>query len=386
MFVKPQAVSSPIDINDDKNKSKMANVIDLKGKKEPPPTPPVVDATCIAKMKNDDVLAEPTTDEGDEDAQLSPPCSSKMATSGAKQSQVRKIPVTKHFLEEPFELELAAPLKTKTLTLKKKNSLIAKRRLVSLKTLDTNDIQGHLYRRAKDRHGSTYWARYYFVLVEYVLYGFRTKESTKADFLIFLSGFTVSLAKEVHSKPFAFKVYHPSKSFYFAAETATALSQWMEYIKLASMKGGAKPNVMNTTNWKELFSETDSSDDDLDLSGGPSLLKKHWATPSPSTSAHKSGGGSDADSINSTPVTTTKAESGYHLNFGSLKKFAKSSLAFSNSSNSSSDHNNGANSNSSTNVSSSPSESKFLGEFDKSHLDVLSFYYYFIIARLFHIP
>lgn len=245
----------------------------------------------------------------------------------------RKISTTKHCLDEQFEgLELLTPHKTKTLTLKKKNSILAKRRKIALKSLEVTDIQGHLFRRTKDKHGVTYWAKLYFVLAETALYGFRDKKSTKAHCLIFLPGFTVSLAKEVHSKPFAYKVYHPKKSFYFAAETQQALAQWMEYIKRATLKGSASSmDPMLDTNVKELFSETESSDDDEDSEmaddvssiSTSSLFKSHL------TSSSKSAGGKKRDETSTTP-TTAKHEK-YHLGFGSLKKFTKHSLPFTSS-------------------------------------------------------
>lgn len=91
--------------------------------------------------------------------------------------------------------ELHTPTKTRTLTLKKKHSLISKRRNVNLKMLGTGDIQGYLYRRTKDKRGVTFWARLYFVMLDTILYGFRSKEAAKASCVIFLPGFTVSLAK-----------------------------------------------------------------------------------------------------------------------------------------------------------------------------------------------
>lgn len=91
--------------------------------------------------------------------------------------------------------ELHTPTKTRTLTLKKKNSLISKRRNVNLKILGTGDIQGFLYRRTKDKRGVTFWARLYFVMLDTILYGFRSKEAAKASCVIFLPGFTVSIAK-----------------------------------------------------------------------------------------------------------------------------------------------------------------------------------------------
>lgn len=243
-----------------------------------------------------------------------------------------KIPSTKHFLEQHFieELELLTPSKTKNLTLKKKNSILAKRRNITLKTLEVSDIQGHLYRRSKDKHGVTYWAKLYFVLTDTSLYGFKSKDSEKAHCLIFLTGFTVSQASEVHSKPYAFKVYHPTKTFYFAAESQQALSQWMDYIKQATIKGVSGPLKMSNDHIiKELFSETESSDDELDF-GGP----KHLGTPSPSAAnslgrfgQKKNPASGSTVTVNSTDDSTTTTVK-YHLGFNSLKKFTKQNLPF----------------------------------------------------------
>lgn len=214
------------------------------------------------------------------------------------------------------ESELLTPNRTKTLTLKKKNSILAKRRKIALKTLEFADIQGHLFRRTKDKHGVTYWAKLYFVLVETALYGFRNKKSQKANCLIFLPGFTISLATEVHSKSFAYKVYHQKKTFYFAAESQQALDQWMEYIKRATLKCGAMnidPMLVDT---KELFSETDSSEDENE-SNNDDVPQSTLFKKSVLRKTNKKRG---SVSESQPPTTQTKSEK-YHLGFGSLKKF-----------------------------------------------------------------
>ncbi|EAA15086.4 AGAP009167-PA [Anopheles gambiae str. PEST] len=210
--------------------------------------------------------------------------------------------------------ELLTPNKTKSLTLKKKNSLLSKRRNVSLKTLCVSDIQGHLYRRTKDRSGMSYWAKHYFVLIETTLYGFRSKQSPKANSMIFLSGFTISLAKEVHSRPHAFKVYHPHKTFYFAAETQDALVQWMEYIKQATLKGastvvaggstgGGSSSADHHHNARELYSETDSSDDEIGIMDSTQSL---LCTPSPQLSGAGGGSGSHGGSDTTPTASSSK--------------------------------------------------------------------------------
>lgn len=249
------------------------------------------------------------------------------------QKEVRTPVVKKSPMEEPQEsLELVTSTKIKTLTNKKKNSLIAKRRKITLKSLGTSaTIQGHLYRRAKDKSEVAYWIKLYFVLIETALYGFKSKDASKADCVIYLSGFTVSLAKEVHSKANSFKVYHPKKTFYMAAETNEAMNQWIQYIRQATMKG--TPNL--DCDARELFSETECSDDE-----DTSIQSiKNSSFSSPSTSIQDK-------SIEQTPPSTKH----YHLNFGSLKKtFARNTS-----------------SNASDGSSNSPHDNKFLGFFTSS--------------------
>uniref|UniRef100_A0A1I8P3Q7 Connector enhancer of kinase suppressor of ras n=1 Tax=Stomoxys calcitrans TaxID=35570 RepID=A0A1I8P3Q7_STOCA len=220
--------------------------------------------------------------------------------------------------------ELHTPTKTRVLTLKKKHSLINKRRNVNLKLLGTGDIQGYLYRRTKDKRGVTFWARLYFVMMDTILYGFRSKESSKANCVIFLPGFTVSLAKEVHSKTFAFKVYHSAKTFYFAAESQDALSQWVEFIRQSTLTlntsiSGSEAAV----NAHDLFSENESSSEESE---------NHVITPcTPSPQSGKDSPQSQlvtGKSQNNTPIST-KSDRRY---LGSLRKLTKGSLQFKSSS------------------------------------------------------
>lgn len=293
--------------SNDENKSKVANVIDLKANK-------TVDSQVSSPIKRC-----PSS------GSLVPPAPAPVLTEKGK----RKAAV----VDGIEELELVTPAKVKTLTNKKKNSLMAKRRKIPLKSLGTSTtIQGHLYRRAKDKTEVAYWAKLYFVLIETALYGFKNKDAQKADCVIYLSGFTVSLAKEVHSKQYAFKVYHPKKTFYLAAETSEALAQWMEYIKQATMKGATNLDCEP----KELFSETECSEDELE-----SAISKQLSTPSPMKTYP------EKTSTEQTPPSTKH----YHLNFGSLKKFARGS-------NASPNVNSGENS--------SPSDHKFLGFFSSN--------------------
>ncbi|XP_054737061.1 uncharacterized protein LOC129243784 [Anastrepha obliqua] len=234
-----------------------------------------------------------------------------------------------HLSNAPTQInELHTPTKSRTLSLKKKHSLVAKRRNVNLKVLGTGDIQGHLYRRTKDRRGVTFWARLYFVMLNTILYGFRSKEATKASCVIFLPGFTVSLAKEVHSKPHAFKVYHAAKTFYFAVESQDALNQWVELLRQATLhpqpnshnvRQFASGDTMDDINTKELFSETDSSGEETE-----SIVSSNLCTPSPQSS------GKDIianlSSATSTPSSSQPKQERRYL--GSLRKLTKGTLPF----------------------------------------------------------
>lgn len=224
-------------------------------------------------------------------------------------------------------LELLTPNKTKSLTLKKRSSILAKGRKITIKNLGTSDIQGHLYRRTKDKYGITYWAKLYYVLIDNALYSFKLKESEKADSLIILTGFTVAEAHEVHSKSNAFKVYHPKKTFYFAAENHDALEKWLDYIKQAIIKANTssltKLKNKNLKEVQELFTETESSDDDF------SLKKKTFhglATPSPASKKTIYGSQKlyQTNLIDppSNQPTTPKPER--YLGFNSFKKFKSS--------------------------------------------------------------
>lgn len=238
-----------------------------------------------------------------------------LKSTQSPQTPTRTVFAKSNKLEENSEeSELLTPNRAKTLTLKKKNSMLAKRRKICLKSLEFSDIQGHLFRRMKDKHGATYWLKLYFVLVETALYGFRNKKSSKAHCLIFLPGFTISLATEVHSKQFAYKVYHQKKTFYFAAESQQALDQWMDYIKRATLKGNAANIDPMLVENRDLYSETDSSDGESEQTNDD--LSSSFKKAVHGKSSKKRG---SIDEI-SPNITQSKSEK-YHLGFGSLKKF-----------------------------------------------------------------
>ncbi|KAK2578688.1 hypothetical protein KPH14_011657 [Odynerus spinipes] len=135
---------------------------------------------------------------------------------------------------------------------RKRNTVLAKKRNISVKDLGTGDIEGWLTYRSRGAGGA--WARAWFVLKCAALYRFKMQSSTKADCLIALTGFTVSQATEVKSRKYAFKVYHTGTVFYFAADTEDCLTLWLDAISRATL--GADAHNRNSA----LFSETDESD------------------------------------------------------------------------------------------------------------------------------
>ncbi|XP_049822493.1 uncharacterized protein LOC109594029 isoform X2 [Aethina tumida] len=137
---------------------------------------------------------------------------------------------------------------------KKKNTLTAKRRKVTVNDLSPCDIQGFLYQRLRSKN-NIHWTKRWFVLLGNYLYGFKTKEDPRAACLIFLSGYTVAVANEVKSRSHAFKVYHTGTAFYFSADDSETLQSWIELIKPATMHSDSSNSQDGA-----LYSETDESD------------------------------------------------------------------------------------------------------------------------------
>uniref|UniRef100_A0A1Y1M4E1 Connector enhancer of kinase suppressor of ras 2 n=1 Tax=Photinus pyralis TaxID=7054 RepID=A0A1Y1M4E1_PHOPY len=147
---------------------------------------------------------------------------------------------------------------------KKKNSIVARRRKVAVKDVAPGEIQGYLYQRLRSKQSqSVQWEKRWFVLNGSCLYGFLSKESVKAKCLIFLSGFTASIATEVKSRSNAFKVYHTGTVFYFSADNPETLSSWIELITAGTL---LYDNVKS--NDSILFSESDDSDSEKSKGSG----------------------------------------------------------------------------------------------------------------------
>ncbi|XP_069700872.1 connector enhancer of kinase suppressor of ras 2 isoform X2 [Periplaneta americana] len=135
-------------------------------------------------------------------------------------------------------------------SLRKRNPLLAKKRNLSVRDLGAGDCEGWMLHRCRTGGAGAVWLRAWFVLKGSLFYGFKTPQSSKADIMICLPGFTASLADEVKSRKFAFKVYHTGTVFYFAVESEEELAVWMDCMTLATFKQGHESDAV-------FFSETD---------------------------------------------------------------------------------------------------------------------------------
>lgn len=136
---------------------------------------------------------------------------------------------------------------------RKKNSLLAKRRNVSVLDVSPGEVQGFLFQRLRHKQTqNVHWEKRWFVLNSNCLYGFKCKESPKADCFIYLSGFTVTVANEVNSRTNAFKVYHTGTVFYFSAENSESQTSWIDLIASATLSSDSLK-----LNDQSFYSETD---------------------------------------------------------------------------------------------------------------------------------
>lgn len=116
-------------------------------------------------------------------------------------------------------------------------SRIAKNRRISCKELGMGDCEGWLYYK-KERQGiltGARWTKCWVVLKKFYLYCYQSKENEKADCLVYIPGFTVSPALESKSKKYAFKLYHPGTSFYFASDSQQDMVKWLNKLGLAAI-------------------------------------------------------------------------------------------------------------------------------------------------------
>ncbi|XP_045446317.1 uncharacterized protein LOC123654461 [Melitaea cinxia] len=144
--------------------------------------------------------------------------------------------------------------------LKKKNSMLAKRRGVAARALAAGGAAGGAWQRVRTRGGAARWAARHLLLAHSLLYAFRSADAPRAACMIYLEGCTASAAPEVKSRPHAFKVYHTGTAFYFACESQEATQAWIQLIHRATLL----PSLLSEMELSKQFSETDYSDTESD--------------------------------------------------------------------------------------------------------------------------
>ncbi|XP_013794745.1 uncharacterized protein LOC106478730 isoform X2 [Limulus polyphemus] len=151
-------------------------------------------------------------------------------------------------------------------------SRLATNRRISCKDLGMGDCEGWLYYK-KERHGiltGARWTKCWVILKKHYLYCYQSKENEKADCLVYIPGFTVSPALESKSKKYAFKLYHPGTTFYFASDSQQDMVKWLNKLGLAAI--AFDPSSILPTNRSELdkaicsenayFSETEEESEE----------------------------------------------------------------------------------------------------------------------------
>ncbi|XP_023934749.1 uncharacterized protein LOC112043517 [Bicyclus anynana] len=151
---------------------------------------------------------------------------------------------------------------SKSRSLKKKNSMLAKRRAVPARSLAARGAAGRVWQRVRARGAAApRWAARHLLLAYNTLYAYRSPECNRADCMIYLEGFTVCAAGEVKSRAHAFKVYHTGTAFYFACDSRDAMLAWIQLIHRATLLPSVATASMELS---KQFSETDYSETESD--------------------------------------------------------------------------------------------------------------------------
>ncbi|RXG57837.1 Connector enhancer of kinase suppressor of ras 2 [Armadillidium vulgare] len=180
-------------------------------------------------------------------------------------------------------------------------------RRISCRDLGLGDHHGWLYRR-KDSKGfllSHRWEKRWFILKKNSLYGYRDKDSLKADSLIYLPGFHVCPAPEVKSKRFTFKIYHSSgATFYFACDTTEERSRWMSQMGMSAISSVSPRPSQERESTSCSPEEAYYSETDDELEKSPSSGR---STLSPSSRISPTKDGMKMNSSSAISLTTPSA-------------------------------------------------------------------------------
>ncbi|XP_037551256.1 connector enhancer of kinase suppressor of ras 1 [Nematolebias whitei] len=146
---------------------------------------------------------------------------------------------------------------TKKISTKGMTTALSRRR-VSCRELDHPDCDGWLWK--KRRESSVFitqkWQRFWFVLKGPNLYWFNSQQDEKAEGLLNISSYNVESAGE-HKRKYVFQMSHRKfQNFFFATETATDLSKWINFLISATQKH--KKLQKGPDSEEECYSETES--------------------------------------------------------------------------------------------------------------------------------
>ncbi|XP_028036560.1 uncharacterized protein LOC114247734 isoform X1 [Bombyx mandarina] len=174
-------------------------------------------------------------------------------------------PVDDHHSSRPLALSPTSAVRgmfpsSKSRSLKKKSSILAKRRQVAARWVGARGAGGAVWQRVRAGGAAPRWVARTLLLAHNLLYAYRSPECSKADCMIYLEGFTVCAAGEVKSRAHAFKVYHTGTAFYFACESRDDMLAWIQLIHRATML----PSLGHQLDVSKQFSETDYSETESD--------------------------------------------------------------------------------------------------------------------------
>lgn len=132
------------------------------------------------------------------------------------------------------------------------------RRRVSCRELAHPDCDGWLWKKRKESSVfiTQKWQRFWFVLQGPNLYWYNTQQDEKAEGLLNIASYSLESAGE-HKRKFVFQVRHQKfQNFFFAADTASDLSKWVNSLITAIQK--FKKLEKGPDSEEECYSETES--------------------------------------------------------------------------------------------------------------------------------
>ncbi|XP_036006277.1 connector enhancer of kinase suppressor of ras 1 isoform X2 [Fundulus heteroclitus] len=191
---------------------------------------------------------------------------------------------------------------TKKSPTKGKSTALSRRR-VSCRELAQPDCDGWLWKKRKESSVfiTQKWQRFWFVLKGPKLYWFSTQQDEKAEGLLNIASYTLESAGE-HKRKNVFQMTHPKfMNFFFAAETTSDLTKWINSLITTIRKYRKIQNGPDSE--EECYSETESESESSPSSRRKNKQKvlsntlprpKNKAVraplPTPSTEGSKDGG------------------------------------------------------------------------------------------------